>query len=136
MDRTERFYKIDMLLQEKSVVPLAGFMDELEVSCSTVKRDLEYLRDRLNAPIIWDRLQRGYRYSVQEAEFPRYSLPGLWFNESELHALLSMESLLANLQPGLLGPHLTPLKKRIRKLLASGGHSAEEITDKVRTLLN
>ncbi len=134
MDRTERFYRIDMLLKEKSVVSLACFMEEMEVSRSTIRRDIEYLRDRLNAPIVWDRSRSGYRYGGQPEGMPRYSLPGLWFNESELHALLSMESLLANLQPGLLGPHLIPLKKRIRKLLASGGHSAEEIADKVRVL--
>ena len=134
VDRTERFYKIDMLLREMSTVPLSRFMEEVEVSRSTIKRDIEYLRDRLNAPIIWDRAQRGYRYGSQEEGMPQYSLPGLWFNESELHALLSMESLLANLQPGLLGPHLTPLKNRIRKLLASGEHSAEDVAKRVRVL--
>ena len=134
MDRTERFYKIDMLLKEKSAVSLVCFMAAMEVSRSTVKRDIEYLRDRLNAPIVWDRTRMGYRYGTPAEGMPQYSLPGLWFNESELHALLSMESLLANLQPGLLGPHLTPLKTRIRKLLASGEHSAEDITRKVKVL--
>jgi predicted DNA-binding transcriptional regulator YafY len=117
MDRTERFYKIDKLLKEVKSIPLYRFMDELEVSQSTVKRDLEYLRDRLNAPIIWDRAMGGYRYGMPVEGMPQYVLPGLWFNESELHALLSMESLLTNLQPGLLGSHLDPLKKRIRSLL-------------------
>jgi len=91
MDRTERFYKIDMLLKEKSAVSLVCFMAAMEVSRSTVKRDIEYLRDRLNAPIIWDRTRMGYRYGTPAEGMPQYSLPGLWFNESELHALLSME---------------------------------------------
>jgi len=47
MDRTERFYKIDRLLQERVVVPVDVFLGELEVSRATFKRDLEYLRDRL-----------------------------------------------------------------------------------------
>ena len=55
MDRTERFYKIDMLLREISAVPLSRFAEEMEVSRSTVKRDIEYLRDWFNAPIVWDR---------------------------------------------------------------------------------
>ncbi|MBN2333824.1 MAG: YafY family transcriptional regulator [Deltaproteobacteria bacterium] len=132
MDRTERFYKIDLLLKEKTSVPLSRFMEELEVSRSTVKRDLEYLRDRLNAPIIWDRSMSGYRYGMPQAGMPQYVLPGLWFNESELHALLSMESLLTNLQPGLLGSHLDPLKQRLRKLLGSGGHPAGEVAKRIK----
>jgi predicted DNA-binding transcriptional regulator YafY len=132
MDRTERFYKIDKLLKEMKSVPLRRFMDELEVSRSTIKRDLEYLRDRLNAPIIWDRVLGGYRYGMPEEGMPQYVLPGLWFNESELHALLSMESLLANLQPGLLGSHLRPLKKRLRGLLGSGGHDAVEVEKRIK----
>jgi len=132
MDRTERFYKIDKLLKEMKSVSLRRFMDELEVSRSTIKRDLGYLRDRLNAPIIWDRALGGYRYGMPEEGMPQYVLPGLWFNESELHALLSMESLLANLQPGLLGSHLRPLKKRLRGLLGSGGHDAVEVEKRIK----
>ncbi len=54
MDRLERFYKIDQLLQERTVVARDAFLDELEVSLATFKRDLEYMRDRFNAPVVWD----------------------------------------------------------------------------------
>ena len=55
MDRTERLYKIDRMLNDRKVVPITEFLEELEVSLATFKRDLEYLRDRFNAPVIWDR---------------------------------------------------------------------------------
>ena len=56
MDRTERFYKIDQLLQTRRPgVPAAEFLEELGISLATFKRDLEYMRERLNAPIVWDR---------------------------------------------------------------------------------
>jgi len=61
MDRTERFYKIDQMISDRKVVPFDDFLDELEVSRATLKRDFQYLRDRLNAPIIWDRDLGGYR---------------------------------------------------------------------------
>ena len=134
MDRTERFYRIDQLLQERRVVPMEHLIDELGVSHATVKRDLEYLRDRLNAPIVWDRGLRGYRYEEPQPDMPRYSLPGLWFNASEIHALLTMEQLLTDLQPGLLGPHIEPLRTRIRMLLDSGDHSVEEVARRIRVL--
>ena len=108
--------------------------EEMSVSRATIKRDLEYLRDRLNAPIIWDPSMRGYRYEQSQSDGQRYSLPGLWLNSSEIHALLSMEHLLCNLQPGLLGPHIKPLQTRIRMLLDAGDHSAEELARRIRVL--
>lgn len=134
MDRTERFYKMQQLLEERRAVPLSLIMEELDVSRATVKRDLEYLRDRLNAPIVWDRELRGYRFDNPHTGAPKYALPGLWFNASEVHALLTMEHLLSNLQPGFLGPHIEPLRVRIRMLLDSGDHSAEEVSKRIRVL--
>ena len=75
MDRTERFYTIDRLLRARRRVSLRQLMEELEVSRATVRRDLEYMRDRMAAPIVWDRTQRGYRYDVDEDPDGRYALP-------------------------------------------------------------
>jgi predicted DNA-binding transcriptional regulator YafY len=135
VDRTERFYKIDQLLSERGVVPFRALQEKLEVSRATIKRDLEYLRNRLHAPIVWDREAGGYRYGEPEAGGAQYELPGLWFNASEIHALLTMEHLLANLQGGgLLAPHLEPLRARLRALLGTADSTAEEIRRRVRIL--
>ena len=66
MDRTERFYKIDQLLNERRIVPIEVFLDALGVSRATFKRDLEYLRDRLNAPIVWDAHETGTMHQIQQ----------------------------------------------------------------------
>ncbi len=119
---------IDRLLRSRRATPLAVMMEALEVSRATVKRDLEYMRDRLGAPIVWGRALGGYRYEEGE----RFALPGLWFNASEIHALLTMEQLLEGLQPGWLASHIGPLKRRIRALLAQGEHSAEAVARRIR----
>jgi len=134
MDRTERFYRIDQLLHQRRVVPLALFLEELGVSRATFKRDLEYLRDRLNAPIVWDREAGGYRFGAPDSAARQYELPGLWFNATEVHALLTMQHLLENLQPGLLGPHVAPLLARIRALMDEGDHAPEEVQRRIRIL--
>ncbi|MCW5593395.1 MAG: YafY family transcriptional regulator [Burkholderiales bacterium] len=117
MDRTERFYRIDQMIQERTVVPLQSFLDELEVSRATFKRDLDYMRERFNAPIEYDRDNNGYRFSDKPRAGPRYQLPGLWFNASEVHALLTMQELLKGLDPGILAPHVEPLMERLNALL-------------------
>ena len=134
MDRTERFYTIDRLLRSRQGTTLRAMMEEMEVSRATVRRDLEYMRDRLAAPIFWDNEARCYRYESDAAAEDRYALPGLWFNASEVHALLTMEHLLSSLQPGLLEPHIEPLRSRIRRLLDTGDHPAEEVTRRIRVL--
>ncbi|MDP2135978.1 MAG: DeoR family transcriptional regulator, partial [Sulfuritalea sp.] len=111
MDRTERFYKIDQMIHDRTLVPLVDLMAALEVSRATLKRDLEYMRNRLNAPIVWDRDAGGYRFDTPHADGgAQYELPGLWFNSGEVHALLTMQHLLTDLDPGgILTPHIQPL---------------------------
>ena len=133
MDRTERFHLIDQMLCNQRLVTRAQFLDALEVSPATFKRDLEYLRDRLAAPIIWDRERRGYCYEQGE-DGKQFQLPGLWFNTSEIQALLSMDALLENLQPGVLSNHIEPLRSRIRMLLDDGDHSVDEIARRIRII--
>jgi predicted DNA-binding transcriptional regulator YafY len=96
MDRTERFYKIDQMINERRLVPFKDLQDELEVSRATLKRDPEYMRNRLIAPIVWDRDAGGYRFDKTSPSVGgQYESPGLWFNSTEAHALLTMQHLLA-----------------------------------------
>lgn len=135
MDRTERFHLIDMMLSGSGVVTFQRMLDRLDVSRATLKRDLEYLRNRLNAPIVWDRDLGGYRFENQERGGGQYELPGLWFSAEEIHALLTMQHLLANLGAGgLLGPHIQPLMARLTGLLGSGRHPAEEVRKRIKLI--
>jgi predicted DNA-binding transcriptional regulator YafY len=134
MDRTERFHKIVELLNRGRPVPKAVFLDELEVSLATLKRDLAYMRDRMSAPIVYSARDGGYLFERARRGAPAFALPGLWFNQSEIHALLTMQQLLAGLQPGLLEPHVGPLLERLKALLATGDHSSAEVQRRVRIL--
>ena len=122
MERLERFYKIHQLLTDrKTAVAFSILKKTLGVSPATLKRDIEYMRSRFNAPIEYDREANGYRFG-EPRPGPRYELPGLWFSADEAYALLTMHTLLAELQPGLLEPHIRPLQDRVRAVL--GGEPA------------
>src|SRR3954466_13070691 len=131
MDRLERFYKIDQLLKERKLVSFAMFKNELGMSPASVKRDLAYMRDRFNAPIEYDRDANGYRFGAPRTG-PRYELPGLWFNASEVLALLTTLRLLGDVQPGMLESQVEPLRERLRGILGSGDHSWEEVEKRIR----
>jgi predicted DNA-binding transcriptional regulator YafY len=131
MERLERFYKIHQLLTDrKTAVAFSILKKTLGVSPATLKRDIEYMRSRFNAPIEYDREANGYRFG-EPRPGPRYELPGLWFSADEAYALLTMHTLLAELQPGLLEPHIKPLQDRVRAVL--GGEPAwKEVEKRIR----
>lgn len=134
MNKTERIFKIEQLIAARKVVSFDTMLGELEVSRATLKRDLEYLRSRMKTPITYDREVNGYHFGRKRGEAERVEFPGLWFNAAEAAALLTMQHLLAELQPGLLKRHVEPLEERLKSLLASADHSFAEIRRRVRIL--
>lgn len=133
MDRFDRIFELNRILQgARRPVSRQRLQDELECSRATVKRLIEDMRLYLNAPIVYDREYNGYRYD--QGEGAMYELPGLWFNASELHALLTVQQLLAGVQPGLLDQHLKPLQKRIAALLELQRPGSDGLADRVRIL--
>ncbi len=139
MERLERFHRIDQLLKENrggTATSFAALRQALGVSRATLKRDLGHMRERFHAPIEYHREANGYRFAAPKTAKtgPRYEMPGLWFNASELHALLSMLQLLGNLQPGLFEPQVAPLVERLRGILGQGDHSWQEVEKRIRIL--
>ena len=127
---------IDQLLNSRASVTLNEFLDTLEVSQATFKRDLEYLRDQLNAPIVYDRDINAYRFERRSATGPKYELPGLWLDGDEAHALLAATSLLERIEPGLLGAQIAPLKSRLRMLMSTESIDPEVIGQRIRLVQN
>ena len=137
MDRTERFYKIEMLIRSSGSVPFAALMDELGVSRATLKRDLEYLRERMDAPIVYDRFANGYsmRPDARDLRQVKHELPGVWFSEREIHALLTMHQLIQGLdEGGVLARHLQPLLDKLHGMLGASGAQAGELMKRVKIM--
>ncbi len=132
MARTDRIYRIESLIRSRRHIGFKALLDELEVSPATLKRDLAYLRDRLCAPIEYDRELNAYRFGTA-GPGPRYELPGLWFSEPELYSLLASHQLLDSLDGnGVLARHLKPLQDRIRQLLGADGQEADALLERVQ----
>ena len=134
MDRTERFYKIELLIRSRECVSFATLLEALEVSPATLKRDLQYLRERMDAPIEYDALANGYRFG-QQWRGQQHELPGVWFNEKELHALLTMHQLLSGLdENGILSRHLQPMFDKLTGMLGTDAAEAKEMTRRVKLI--
>lgn len=135
MDRTERFYKIQSLLRQNRSVSMRLLCETLEVSRATICRDLDYLRDRMGVPVIWNALLQGYVLETTGQEDQRHELPGFWFNEREIHALLSMIEIISGLEPGgLLQTNIAPIKQRLTQLLEQGSGDANAAMQRIKIL--
>jgi len=135
MSQFERIYTINRLLGGKRAVPLSKFMETLEVSKATVKRDLEYLRSRLGAPLVYDREQHGYRYDQdQSGATPPFQLPGFWLTSDELHALLFLRDLLEQIDSRFLSSALEPAVRKFESLLDAGKLKARDLSRRFRLI--
>lgn len=62
----------------ENAYPNAGTLaDQFEISNRQAQRDIEYMRDSMNAPLLYCARKRGYRYEKE------YVLPSFFLSESE-----------------------------------------------------
>jgi len=133
VDLFDRIFQAHRLLRSaRRPVSHRALEEKLECSRATVNRILRDMRLFLNAPIEYDRDTKGYRY-VASADGP-YELPGLWFNSSELYALLTAQKLLEDAQPGLLEEHLAPLRERIEQVLKAKRAVRGDVASRIKIL--
>lgn len=134
MSDMERLHRIKYMIQQRKCVPREDFLSELEVSPATFKRDLEYLRSRLKASIVYDRFMGGYKFENPD-QVDKIEMPGLWFSEKEATALVLMQHLLSSLdQGGLIGPHIEPLTAIIDGILGQSETTAKELRKRIKVL--
>jgi len=131
MDKFDRIFQLHNLLNSRRLpVSLDVIKEKLECSERTSRRIITQFKNHLGAPIEYDRARNGYRY-VQD-ENGVFELPGLWFSPDELYALMVSHKLLTDLQPGLLGNHISPIKNRIEHLLTHQHAGNLELNHRVR----
>lgn len=135
MSHIDNLYKLHSLLcSARRPIATQTLMDKLECSRATVFRLLAEMRNQRGAPVAYDRERNGHYYERNLDTGQQYELPGMWFSSTELYALLVIQHLLAQIEPGMLGRHLAPLRERIEQILASEGLKAGNIATRVRIL--
>jgi predicted DNA-binding transcriptional regulator YafY len=131
MAEIDRYYAYPSLFTGRTAVSKSEILKKLEISSATFKRDLNILRDRLNMPIIYDPDLRGYKLENPES---LHQLPGMWFSQEEALALMTIQTMIGQLEPGLLGPKLKPLQTRLNKILETQGADANVLSERIRVV--
>ncbi|HHX50811.1 MAG TPA: WYL domain-containing protein [Clostridia bacterium] len=87
--RFARIYYLDRRLRENSYPNTPQLARMWEVHTRTIERDIEYMRDRLGAPLAYDYRRKGYYYAGE------FCLPPLNLTEDEMSTLFLAQKLLA-----------------------------------------
>jgi predicted DNA-binding transcriptional regulator YafY len=126
-----RLYQYKELLSGRRAMSAEDLMARLEISRATLKRDIAKLRDQLHVPVKFDRDRGGYVLEAG-AGHTDSELPGMWFSPEEVVALVTIQQLLTDLAPGILGPKLRPLQERLTELMAKNGLSQADVGNRIR----
>jgi proteasome accessory factor B len=104
--------RIHQAIQSGSFPNASNLAQQLEVSTKSIHRDLEFMRDRLQLPLEFDRARLGYFYTEAVSAFPTVQI-----TEGELFALVVAEKALQQYRgTSFEKPLLSAIKKMEQSL--------------------
>ena len=110
-----RLMELDRLIREETFPNCLSFARRWEVSPKTVQRDVDFLRDQLGAPVVFDRARNGFRYTDVN-----WFLPSLNVSEGDLLALLLATRALEPYRGSPVAHELEAVFRKIAALLPDG----------------
>ncbi len=98
----ERYVWFDRQVRNGRYPNATTLAARFETSRKTAQRCIDFMRDRLRAPLEYDQSEKGYFYTEQGFE-----LPSVGVSQEEILAVVVAKKLLADASGGLLGQDLT-----------------------------
>lgn len=106
--KMERFVWFHERVKRGTCPGRADLMERFEISRSTAQRIVTFLRDRLRAPLEYDRKRGGYRYTDDSFELPRVPV-----TQEEVLALLLARHLLERSAGGAIAERIRRFGEKI-----------------------
>ena len=101
-----RIIEIDRMIRSGSYPNATTLRKHFEVSRSTIMRDIEFLRDRYNAPLEYDADRNGYYYTD-----PTFFVQSVMLSEAELFSVSVIQPLLEQYRN-------TPLEASVKNIFS------------------
>ena len=123
----ERFLWFHRQVKDGRFPNASSLVAEYGVSARTAQRDIEFIRDRLHAPLHYQPRRRGYSYTDQT-----YELPAAWINETNVLALALAVRLAATVPDVAIKEELCCLIDKAIPLAGKGvGSCLERVGEKI-----
>ena len=110
--RTSRILEIDEIIRTDSYPNATTLSKRFEVSKSTIQRDMDFLRDRYNAPLKYDEVKHGFYYTDKS-----FFVKNVLLTEGELFAISIMQPLLEQYRNTPLAESLETVFAKITEFL-------------------
>ncbi|MEI7879689.1 MAG: WYL domain-containing protein [bacterium] len=107
-----RLLELDKRIRHGQFPNCLNFSADWEVSQKTVQRDIDYLRDSLNAPIDYDREKKGFYYTTTQ-----WFMPSISVSEGDLISILVAEKALEQYRGTPIAAELERVFSKITDLL-------------------
>ena len=122
----ERFIWFDDHVKRRKYPNATKLAAEFEVSVKTAQRDIEYMRDRLTAPLLYDQSLKGYYY-----EDDTFSLPMMYLSSAELSSLIIARKVLKDISGGCIGDEINTAVDKIASIIRRHTASPERVDESV-----
>ncbi len=123
----ERYYWFHEQIKRNKHPNSKVLAEEFETSQKTAQRDIEFMRDRIGAPLEYSHADRGYYYTDKG-----YELPPIWLNESELVAFILAKRLATAIPDRNLKDSLNKFINKLSSRLSDKvGFNLDDIQDKI-----
>ncbi len=118
----ERYYWFDHKVRDGGYPNAECLAQRFEICNRTARRTIDYMRDRLSAPLEYDKSRKGYYYT--DASF---SLPSPQITQNELLAILLARNLLAGSAGGIISQTIQTFGRKLFAATSEFGLDQERI---------
>jgi len=123
----ERYYWFHEQIKRNEHPNSKLLAEKFEISQKTAQRDIEFMRDRIGAPLEYSHADRGYYYTDKG-----YELPPIWLNENELVAFILAKRLATAIPDRNLKDSLNKFINKLSSRLSDKvGFNLDDIQDKI-----
>ncbi|MFA4829707.1 MAG: WYL domain-containing protein, partial [Thermodesulfovibrionales bacterium] len=118
----ERFLWFDHKARAKRYPNTTVLSKEFEISPKTAQRDIEFMRDRLRCPLLYDQSRKGYYYRDET-----FSLPMIYLSSEELSSLLIAKKMLQGIGGDFIKQELSSAIDKITGILKKHSLAEDEL---------
>ena len=129
----DRYHQLTSLIRQRRGASRVFLQHELGISRATLTRYISELRDIYDYPIRFDRDIGGYVWE-DKGYYRGRDLPGVWYSEEQIHALLAMDALIQDLSPELISRTIQPIRDQLSKALESASAKPDELRRRVKLI--
>lgn len=118
----ERYYWFHNRIRADHYPNANTLAERFEISSKTAQRSIEFMRDRLGAPLEYNPARRGYHYTDQS-----FSLPAFQVAQEELVSILLARNLLSGSAGGLISESIHSFGRKLMAVMGEIGYGRDKL---------